>query len=347
MPLKRSKKISLLIGWMLSIILLFGMLRAVPLKEVWTAFLQINPYLFFIATIFSSLNIWLRGGRWALLFLPHYQITRKSALSLTMISLAINAVIPGRVGEMAKIGMATKKFKVSMIFTTATVVIERLFDGLTLFAFLGLSLFYLPKIDIDQSVQILDYTVSGAILAEVVKSMALICILLGAIIFGFSISGFRKKILRALSKLPLMPDRFKVKLKVLLENNLRGLDSIQNPWALIKIAFYSWTIWFALVLCNLCVSFGMEGINLTLLQAFVVTSISVAASSIPSAPGAWGVFEAGALLAMIFLDIPHKKPEGLAFVFVMHLSQYLPVVLWGIASIFKEHVTYRNLKDIK
>lgn len=344
---RKRKLLFGVLGWSLSIILVLGMVRAVPLKDVWSALRQVDPLFFLLAMFFSSLNLWLRGGRWAKLFLPHYKIAKKSASALVMVSLAINAVLPGRIGEFVRIGMAANKFKTGIIFTTATVVLERMLDAITLLAFLGFSLFFLPKIEHGQSVEMMGHIVRGETLSSLLTSLSVISILLASMLIGLALPRFRGKLNGLASRVPIISEGFKKKCKQFLENFASGINTIKNPMALLKVFSYSACIWFALVISNLCISIGMTGINLTLLQAVVVTSISIAVSSIPSAPGAWGVFEAGALLSMMLIDMPFEHAEGVAYVFVIHLSQYLPVVFWGLISVIKEHVTYRSLKEIK
>lgn len=344
---RKLKLIFAVLGWSLSVILVLGMARAVPLKDVCLALLQVDPFFFLLAMFFSSLNLWLRGGRWAKLFLPHCKVSKKSASALVIISLAINAVLPGRIGELVRIGMAASKFKTGIIFTTATVVLERMLDAITLLAFLGFSLFFLPKIEQGQSVEMMGHIVRGETLTNLIESLSVISILLASMFIGLAQPIFKNKFNGFVSRVPIISENFKNKCQQFLENFASGINAIKNPLALLILFLYSTSIWFALVITNLSISIGMTGINLTLLQAVVVTSISVAVSSIPSAPGAWGVFEAGALLSMILIDMPFEYAEGVAYVFVIHLSQYLPVVFWGFISVIKEHVTYRSLKEIK
>jgi hypothetical protein len=83
----------------------------------------------------------------------------------------------------------------------------------------------------------------------------------------------------------------------------------------------------------------MNGIQLTFLQTMVVTSMSITASSLPSAPGAWGVFEAGALFALVILCIPFEQAAGVTYIIIIHIVNYLLLVLLGIMLAFQEHIS--------
>jgi hypothetical protein len=344
---KRRQVYFTLISWSISILLLLGMFHVVPFKEVWRALHQVNPLFILLAMIFSFISFLLMGYRWALLFSPHYQVSHRSAFSLVMIGLAINATLPGRVGELARIGLAVKKFRTSVTFTTATVVIERLFDVIMLLTLLGVSLFFLPHIKVDHSVQLLGYTVNSEVIMNLMMGLVFICLSLMVLVIGFAIPYTRKTIHQLLSKIPFMGQWFNRKTAKMFNDIGKCLSSLKEVPTISKLLLYSITIWLAIAICNYLVSLGMIGIQLTFLQAIVVTSISNVASSIPSAPGGWGVSEAGALFALVISGVPFEPAVGLAYVLTIHIVGYLLVVLLGITLALREHVSLNSVKEEK
>jgi hypothetical protein len=116
-------------------------------------------------------------------------------------------------------------------------------------------------------------------------------------------------------------------------------DSLKDMRTLLKLFVYSITLWLAIAVYNYLIALGMSGIQLTFLQTIVVTSISITASSLPSAPGAWGVFEAGALFALVILGIPFEQAVGVAYVLTIHIVNYLLVMLLGIMLALQEHIS--------
>ncbi len=72
--------------------------------------------------------------------------------------------------------------------------------------------------------------------------------------------------------------------------------------------------------------------------------MSIAASSIPSVPGAWGVFEAGALFALVISGVQFDQAIGVAYVLAIHIVNYLLIVLLGITLALREHVSFRSVK---
>lgn len=76
------------LGFFFSGIILLGMFWFVPLTEVWRSMSQIDPTFMIVAMVIASINVLLRGGRWALLFGAHHPIDGRSASRLVAIGLA-------------------------------------------------------------------------------------------------------------------------------------------------------------------------------------------------------------------------------------------------------------------
>jgi len=324
----RQKKPNLyftLVSWSISILLLLGMFHVVPFKEAWRAAHQVNPLFILLAVSFAFISLWVKGHRWALLFFPHYHISPYAAFSLSTIGLAINGTLPGRVGELARISLAVKKFRTSVTFTTTTVVIERLFDAIILLSLLGLSLFLLPPI-VDRSVQLLGYTVNSDIIMNFMKGLAFLCMSLVVVVIGLAIPYTRETIHQLLSKIPFIGSWINQKTAIMFDDLGKSLSLLKEVPTISKLLFYSMTIWLAIAI-----------------YVYLI-SISIAASSIPSVPGAWGVFEAGGLFALVISGIQFDQAVGIAYVLTIHIVNYLLTVLLGIILALREHVSLRKCK---
>jgi len=344
---KKRKFIAALSGFLISILFVVLLLRSAPLIEIWEAVRQVNLLYILAAMIFAAISIMLRGKRWSNLFLPSHEIPWQSASSLVQIGLMINAILPGRVGDLARLGLAIKKFNAGVAFTSTTLVVERLMDGITLLVMLGISFLLLPELLTDQSVQVLGQTISSSLLIQIFKGLALICILLIVLCVIFMLPKGREFIYRISRKIPIVGRWLGNKEENIFHDIGKGLNALKSPKLLIQVIVYSGLIWGSLIVTNFIIAKGMAGINLSLLQIVVLTSVSIAVSSIPSAPGAWGVFEAGALLSISMLGVSYEQAVAIAYVFTIHVCQYIPVVLLGLFSVIKEHITIRKLPGIR
>ena len=85
-----------------------------------------NFYLIFTALIMTICYI-PRAFRWQLLLTPIRSVKISGLLSPMMIGFMGN-FLPGRIGEFLRAYLFGKKFKVSIMSSFATIVVERLFD---------------------------------------------------------------------------------------------------------------------------------------------------------------------------------------------------------------------------
>lgn len=338
-------RLLVIIGWTISAVLLVGVVRSAPLPEIWQALVRIDIRLALAAIAFAGLNLWLRGGRWSLLLSPYRTVPNRAAASIAVIGLALNAVIPGRLGEMVRIGLAARRFRIGIAFTMATVVAERLFDALTLLSFLGVALLALPTLEPTASATVMGYEVTGATLLQVLRGAALACLILVVFILLLGLAPVRGALYAIVSKLPGPLASLSPHLCALLDEIEQAITPLRRPLTLLRLTTYSTLIWLALTLTNLMVSFGFEDLSLSLWEVLVMTAVSVAVSSLPSAPGAWGIFEAGALLALGAMEVQTEPAVAVAFVFAAHLCQYLPTVAAGLVLAVTQQISPTSVRS--
>lgn len=325
----------MLLGWFLTVVLLLGIVWVVPLGEVGQALLHASFPLLALATTPMLLNLWLRGVRWALLFRPHHAISARAALGPVLISLGLNAVLPGRVGEIARVTLGARKFGTSFPFTMSTVVGERLLDALTLLTFMGGALLLLPQVDASATVSVLGYSLNAEALTSMGRQLGVMSIVLIGLAVWLLSPAFHGLLPRLLSRLPRVGPKVGSWAERIFGEFSRGLTALRSPAIMAQALLLSAVIWLALAAMNLIVAQAIPGISLTVPQALVVTAISILASFLPSAPGAWGVYEAGMLLALALVHVTPEPGIGIGFALASHLCSYLPVVVLGAAAGFR------------
>ena len=112
----------------LSIALLgFVFSRADPAMVV-EALLSAQPNLLVLGSLLMFLSYPIRAQRWRYLLRPVEPVGFNSSFRATTIGFAINALLPGRVGELVRPLVLARREKLSASSAFATVVIERLLD---------------------------------------------------------------------------------------------------------------------------------------------------------------------------------------------------------------------------
>ena len=78
-------------------------------------------------------------------------------------------------------------------------------------------------------------------------------------------------------------------------------------------------------------AFGCPGIQLSFFQMYAVMVILCLFISLPSAPGFWGLWEAGGVFGLLIFGIPTGEAAG--FTLANHVFQMVPVIILGLVSL--------------
>ena len=108
-----KKNLRGIIGIVLSVGLLWWVLRDVSPSEVWGVLSRSNPWLFALATLCATLIFPLRARRWQTILDPIYPKLSLGALwRSTAIGMMVNNVVPARAGEVARAYALTRETSV-------------------------------------------------------------------------------------------------------------------------------------------------------------------------------------------------------------------------------------------
>jgi glycosyltransferase 2 family protein len=199
---------------------------------------------------------------------------------------------------------------VSLAESTATVVVERLFDVLALLSLLFVTTPWLPQVSWLRSAAVL-----GIVLLVVLAGAIAAIVLLG--------ERPVRALLRPIAKLPGFRDLDVNRVAV---SVTRGLSPLRRPGH--GLLGFGWTV-AAWLVTGLSVWFLMLGfdLHLSFLAALLATVGIGLAFIVPAAPAAVGVFEAAAIAATRAYVV--RQSEGLAYALVLHALNFFPFILAG------------------
>lgn len=332
-------------GILLSTAILLGMASFVPLKELLRSFSSATP-LCLLAVVFTIASMSLRGTRWELIHRSSGRVGLLQATLISWIGLAVNGIVPGRLGEFLRIALAARQFGKSLALAGVTVVVERLLDSATLLLFLAVSLAMIATGYEGNGSSGQAGNILSGILVKATALFILLGIICAVVMAVFSNGRHGGLVSRLAARMPGIGAWSSYRLPGLLRDAASGMKFFRDRRILSAAVLQSVAIWFFIVLANYSVSHAMPGPGLTLAQAFLLTAISTAFSALPSVPGAWGPFEAGALLALNICDVGLSRADAVALVLVMHAVQYVPVVLIGMMAATAAHVPLRSVPAI-
>lgn len=248
-----------------------------------------------------------------------------------VIGFASNNVLPARLGELVRAMLLQRHSGVRKSFAIATIVLERMADGLTLL----LVLVVLSAADLVPGVP---------------GQFAHIELLTGFVFVGLSAfvalalakqTLTRRALSLLLGPLPLRIGRW---VTVIVDGFLEGLVAIRSWRRLAAIAALSVLVWTLEGLSYLALTAAFDlplhaGSRIVLAcTVLVLVNLSI---MIPSAPGYVGTFDfVGSYAVRMFGVAPET---ALAFVIVAHALQYVLVTGAGLAFFANEHLAWNTL----
>jgi uncharacterized protein (TIRG00374 family) len=327
----RDKKFWL--GLIVSLFFLFLVFRGQPLDKVWGALQQANYLALLPALVFYFSGVAVRTFRWQILLRPILpKVNWVRLYEVVVIGYMANDVLPARLGEVVRAFVLDRREKVTKSATLGTIVVERIFDGITMVGFIAFAaLFVRLDPDLDRLLQI------GSIL-----------FFIGFAVFIFlasSPSRITRLIDLLLGQGPLgavVPESIHRRAHKVSASFIAGLQSLRSGRAVVGVLGTSILAW--LLETTMYWLIGEYGFNLGLpFFAYMITTGAANLSTlVPSTPGYIGVFEAAAMGVLVGL-FNSNQPQALSYVLVLHAALYFPVTLWGIIYMFRESISWSDL----
>lgn len=271
------------------------------------AFKQTNYWLIIPIVFMSLLSHLIRAIRWKLLMEPlDFKPKLKNVFSVVMIGYLANSAIP-RLGEILKCTFLAKYEKLNVGKLVGTIIIERTFDLICFFIFIGITI--LIQIDlIGGYVKKKLVNMSSTTGLPVWFKLLIICCIIALIIISIKI---------LFKKFP--HNKIILKVNLFLKGIAAGFKTIKQLQKKRQFLMHTFIIW-ALYLLQVYIGFqAMEGTaHLSIKAAFAV--LTLASLAMIATPGGIGSFP---LFVMETLVIYHiASPLGTAFGWL----------IWGVAT---------------
>ena len=142
-----KKRYKFWLGILISGLFFFLFIKGIDLGSVWKATRESNYFYVFLAIVINVITFLIRAKRWEYLLDPIKRVKFHSLFSAVCIGFMGNSLLPARAGEFIRAYVIGKREEISKTGSFATIVTERLFDGLTLLIMLIIvvSIFPFPK----------------------------------------------------------------------------------------------------------------------------------------------------------------------------------------------------------
>jgi uncharacterized protein (TIRG00374 family) len=240
-----------------------------------------------------------------------------------------NNIYPARAGEVLRAVVLKRREDVPVSASLATIIVERVYDGVVMLAFVFLNLPELAGLTM----------FSG--FAGDIQALAL----WGAIAFIGALAVFLLAAMFPLQAEKLVtlvvgrfiPSRFQEKILGIAVRFLGGLESLRSPREALMVFFTSiliWLLetgkyWFVMHAFNFQVSF---------FTLMLMNGIVNLATTIPSAPGYVGTFDAPGIAVLKAYGVDSAIAAG--YTLVLHVALWLPITALGAYYLTREGIRW-------
>jgi uncharacterized protein (TIRG00374 family) len=348
-----------LIGLVVSVIFFVLALIDVKLDQVWIALQQANYWSLIPALLFYFAGVVVRAVRWRILLRPILPPskdgtrTERSLLSIfevVVIGYMANNVLPARIGELVRAYVLSLRENVRKTATLATILVERIFDGLTMVGFAAAVVLFVILFDRsalrsgDASHKL------GTFLNELSTPIIIAAVIfLGLLVVFLAVATSRERTERlARFGLRFLPGRLHERAERLLVSFMDGLSSLRSPSTLVAVLGLSISAWLLEAGMYYIIGtwgFDLRGADGQLLPVYVyilTTAFVNLGTLIPQGPGYVGVFEAIAKGVLVGAFGVAENP-ALSYVLVLHITLLVPVTLLGFYFMARQSLNYSDL----
>jgi uncharacterized protein (TIRG00374 family) len=322
------KNWKILLGVLISIFFIWIALRGLELDKV-GFYLRTADYRWLIPGVaVYFLAVWARTWRWHYLLRPIKAVPLARLFPIVCIGYFGNNVYPARAGEVIRALVLRRTEGITVSASFATIIVERVFDGLVMLLFV---FFALPFVGADHIPPVYRVTV-------IVASIVFFAALLVFLWMAFD-QARATRIYRWFSS-RLVPERFRAPADNFFDRFMDGLKFLRNGRDVLMVFVTSVVIW---LLETVKYWFVMHAFAFTIsfIGLMLMNGVVNLTTTIPSAPGYIGTFEVGARV-LEALGIEYSLAFG--YTIVLHAALWLPITLLGGYYMIRHGVKWRDFE---
>lgn len=319
------------LGVIVSAFFLYQVLHEVDLSALWQEILHADYWWILPGVAVYFIAVWVRAWRWHYLLRPLKAIPTSTMFPIVTIGYAGNNIFPARAGEVVRAVVLKRKEGVPVSASLATVIVERIFDGVVMLAFVFVNLPELARHNTNIPV-VGSFTIQQVALGGTVIFAAALAVFLTAAMFPFQ----TEKVLDWFAA-RFVPARWRSRLLDLGKRFLSGLESLRSPVEALMVFVTSVIIWLLETVKYWFVmhAFSFEVSFFTLMLMNGVVNL---ATTIPSAPGYLGTFDLPGIKTLEAYGVPSAVAQS--YTFVLHFALWLPITLLGLYYMAREGVNW-------
>jgi glycosyltransferase 2 family protein len=322
-----------LLGIAISAVLLYVTFRRMDLAEVWMNLRGVNVPLFLLSAVAATSVFWIRAWRWRGILEPVATVPFRSRFAAVTIGFMGNNLLPARIGEFLRAYSLSRMEPVPIVASFASLVIERLFDGVVVIAllFIAMSLPDFPSVAVGAGSAYAGYARAAAVMVGIV-----IALLLGLVFMPERAVALVERIV------VIFPRSFRRPIVDACRAFLTGVAILRSPLLLIRASGWSVVLWLVNAL-GFWIAFHAFGLDLPFTAALFFQSAIALAVSVPSGPAFVGVYHGAAVFVLANMWGASTAAAG-AFAVGFHLAGFFPVTFMGLYFAWRMGLSFGEVR---
>jgi uncharacterized protein (TIRG00374 family) len=329
------KKWQFWVGVVISVVFLYLALNKLNFADFLQAITHANYWWIIPGVAVYFVAVWARAWRWHYLLKPIKSIKTKVMFPITCIGYMGNNIYPARAGEVLRAVILKRREGVSISASLATIIVERIFDGVVMLAFVFVNLAQLAALSsVSIPIGSWNITIKGIALWGSVAFFGALVLFLLAAMFPKVSSRFFKWLIDHL-----LPVRIRASSTAVMDRFLDGLESLRTPGNILMVFLTSVIIWLLETVKYWFVmhAFGFHASFFTLMLMNGVVNL---ATTIPAAPGYIGTFDAPGIAILTASGIPQAIATG--YTLVLHVALWVPITVLGAYYMAREGIKWND-----
>jgi uncharacterized protein (TIRG00374 family) len=331
--MKPMKRWQFWFGLLISAVFLYLVLRKIDFPQLWQVLITANYWWLLPGIAVYFIALWVRSWRWHYLLRPLKAIPTRTMFPIVTMGYAANNIFPARAGEVLRAVVLKHQEGVPISASLATIIIERVFDGIVMLAFVFINLSELTRLtSVSIDVGGLKIGIQEIAIWGSIAFFGVLAVFLVAAMFPVPTERLVTWLVEHL-----VPIRIREKTLGISRRFLDGLESLRSPLDVLMVFFTSVLIW---LLETVKYWFVMHAFSFSVsfFALMLMNGIVNLATTIPSAPGYLGTFDLPGIAVLQAYNIPREIAAS--YTFVLHFALWFPVTALGIYYMVREGINW-------
>jgi uncharacterized protein (TIRG00374 family) len=321
------KNWKLWLGVLISAAFMYLALRGLQLGEFWRALRSASFGWLIPAVLIYFIAVWGRALRWRFLLRPIKLLSMQDLFVIVVIGYMGNNVYPARIGELIRAYVLRQREGVSVSATLATIIVERILDGVVMLLFIFVALLFAPMSEWLQRV----VTIGGLAF-------------FGAFAIFVALARSERRAKRVYDWLidHLLPTKVREPIRDFADRFMQGLHALRSGRDFLMVLLISPGIWLVETAVYWLVMQGFD-FQVPFYALMLMSGVANLASILPLAPGNVGTFDAPSIEVLKGFSITKALATG--YTLVLHVTLWLPITLLGAIFMWREGIKWSEFSE--